>query len=418
MTKMTKRLAAGLCALLLTPALAGCAEPRTTIEAENLSASITPRAVDRRDVNDAFSAAYTDFAAALLKGSAAAQREDNLLLSPLSAMIALSMATAGAEGETRSQMETLLGGLPYDELQEMLATWVDQLTKRQDATVQVANSMWVKKDFTVQQAFLQNTADYYKAEVFTAPFNDDTVTDVNLWIKEKTNGLIPKMLEQLDEDAKLLLINTLFMDAEWWDPYKDGQIKEGTFHGTQKDTTAEMLYSVESSYLYMDGAVGFRKSYKGNLYFAAMLPDEGTDIADFAASLTGAQINEFLNSSIRADVHSYLPSFEYDCAVDLTQVLQPLAPLPFDQYNAGFSQIAEDGEPLYISRVLQNTTVKLDRDGTTAGAATIVEMQFIEGMEPPVPVYEVVLDRPFVYFLCDSTTKLPLFVGIVEQIGE
>ena len=391
-----------------------------TIVATDLMAGVTAQAVSNREPDDTFKIAYNDFTAKLFTASAALEREANLLFSPLSAMVALAMTQNGARESTLAQMEALLGGsLSAEELNATLSTWIADLIKRPDVTLNTANSIWFKDNRLIpEKAFLQTNANYYNAQIYAAPFNDQTVKDVNLWIKEQTNGLIKEMLSKLNPETVMLLINTLYFEAAWSDRYTDYQLQDGVFHGVQGDADAQMMYSVESTYLTMEGAQGFRKYYDGGFYFAAFLPDEGTDVAEFVASLTGEQLSAALQSGSRADVHAKIPSFSCDCDLPLKDVLLPLISDAFDEIKADFSGLGKtvDENPIYIGDVKQKTTITLDQNGTKAAAVTIVAPECEEGMPDELPVYHITLDRPFVYMIVDSITHLPIFIGIVEQL--
>ena len=437
MKKLCKLFSALLSLCLLVPMVAGCAlteqeqtttkatPPKTPVHtdkiyATNLMAGVKSQAILDREPDDAFKAAYTDFSAKLFTASAAQEREKNLLFSPLSAMIALAMTQNGAQGNTRAKMEALLGGtLSVKDLNATLHTWTNSLTTRKSVTLNTANSIWFKEDRLIpNQEFLQTTANHYDAQIYAAPFDEQTVNDVNLWIDQQTEGLIPKMLEELDPLTVMLLINTLYLDAQWSDPYRDTQLEYGVFHGVDSDATVQMMRSVESFYLSMEGAQGFRKQYEGGFYFAAMLPDEGTDIDEFVASLTGEKLTAFLSNKTRADVHAKIPAFSYDCDLPLKDVLKPLIPDAFDEKIADFSGLGKtvDENNIYIADVKQKTTITLDKNGTTASAATVVEMAAPEGIPDELPVYHITLDRPFVYAIVDAYTNLPIFIGVVEQM--
>ncbi len=414
--------------VLILPILAGCADqpdpdgspnPAPTIQATLLTANINRSSNAEQQVDQAFSDAYAGLAVKLLQGAAAMERQDNLLLSPLSAMIALSMAAGGADGETRTQMEAYLGEpLSYDKIRAVLCTWIDQLLAKEHCTLDIANSVWIRQNRMIpNQSFLQDTVDYFNAEVYEAPFSDETVADINLWVKLKTNSIISQMLDRLDKDAVMLLINTLYLEAQWATPYLSAQVEQGTFQGLQGDTTVEMLRSTESLYLHNDNAVGFRKYYKGGLSFVAMLPNEGMTAAELVASLTAEDLQAFLSNQEDAEVHAKLPSFQYDCAIDFTDLMRQDMPNAFRGNLADFSRMGKSTNgPLFIGSVIQKSAIRLSQTGTTASSSTGVEMGD-ECAPLPKPVYEITLDRPFVYLICDNTNGLPLFVGIVEQIG-
>ena len=81
-------------------------------------------------------------------------------------------------------------------------------------------------------------------------FDEKTLRDINNWVKKNTDGMIEKIIDDLDPDAVMYLINTVLFDAEWESIYKKDEIRDGTFtalDGTKR--TISMMYSEEHSYL-------------------------------------------------------------------------------------------------------------------------------------------------------------------------
>ncbi|MGM9647912.1 MAG: serpin family protein [Eubacteriales bacterium] len=391
------------------------------IFADNLAMGYTREEIAERAADEAFRKAYMDFAVKIFQGADDIKTEDNICFSPLSAMLALAMTANGADGKTLAEMEALLcGDLSIDELNATLRTWVDRMLSRQfkESTFRVANSIWVKKGiFIPDPAFLQTNANYYGAEVYAAPFDDSTVDDMNLWIKQHTNGLIEKMIDEISPQTVMYLINTLYLKSVWWTPYLDNQVSEGVFHGTESDVTATMLSSREPCYLSMDGAKGFQKSMYGYT-LVALLPDEGTDAGEFIASLTGEKLQAFLDSKSEADVRVEMPAFSYDSSIDLTQVLQSYIPTATGD-GADFSKMGEtvSGNTLFIGKVQQDISITLNKNGISAAAGTVVDMEEEGGIPPfDVSIYYITLNRPFVYVILDDLTGLPVMMGVVEQI--
>ncbi|MBQ8381758.1 MAG: serpin family protein [Clostridia bacterium] len=403
-----------------SPALESITDPVVGIKAVNRLVGLTPETVEDRKIDDAFKEAYMDFAVRLFQDADGIKDEDNLCFSPLSAMLALAMTANGAEDQTLAEMGALLGGtLSIEELNATLRTWVNKMVVRQysQSTFSVANSIWVRQGvFNASPTFLQTNANYYQADFYEAPFDDSTADDINLWIKYHTNGLIKKMVEEINPNTMMYLINTLYLNAAWSDAYDDAQLSKGIFHGSDADTAATMMASVESNYLSMEGAIGFKK-YMDGYTFAAILPDEGVDAGAFVASLTGEQLQAFLQSGTRAEVHAKLPSFSYGSSIRLTEILKSYIPTAMDP-QADFLKMGETihGNTLFIGNVQQNTVITLDKNGICAAAATIVDAP--TGAEPPdaLPIYYVTLDRPFVYAILDNATGLPIFIGVVEQL--
>ena len=395
---------------VLVPTLSGC---RHKIVATDLMAEITPRESEPATVPDDASAFAVDFAARLFR---ATYDGKNTLLSPLSALVALAMTANGAAGETRAQMESALG-LTVGELNAFFAAYLASLKKDDGVTLAVADSIWLRDDqrFSVKEDFLQINADVYRAGAFRAPFDKTTVKDVNQWVKDHTDGLIDKILDDLRGDDLALLVNALLFDGKWATPYTlKTQKSSGLFHkedGT--DATVTFLSSGEDRYLSdRDRAVGFIKPYVGGRYaFAALLPAEGTALADYVATLSGERITEILTSAENVAFQTKMPKFETRFETDLKDALSAMGMTDaFLLEKADFSGISET-TPLYLGEVIHKTFIEVGEKGTRAGAVTAPRGKGAS----PQPDLEVVLDRPFVYILFDTTTNIPLFIGALND---
>ena len=396
---------------VLVPTLSGC---RHKIVAADLMAGITPReSGEPATVPDDGAAFAVDFAARLFR---ATYDGKNTLLSPLSALVALAMTANGAAGETRAQMESALG-ITVGELNAFFAAYLASLKKDDGVTLAVADSIWLRDDprFSVKEDFLQINADVYRAGAFRAPFDKTTVKDVNQWVKDHTDGLIDKILDDLRGDDLALLVNALLFDGKWATPYTlKTQKSSGLFHkedGT--DATVTFLSGCEDRYL-SDGdrAVGFIKPYVGGRYaFAALLPAEGTALADYVATLSGERITEILTSAENVAFQTKMPKFETRFETDLKDALSAMGMTDaFLLEKADFSGISET-TPLYLGEVRHKTFIEVGEKGTRAGAVTVPSGK--GAFEQPD--LKVVLDRPFVYILFDTTTNIPLFIGALND---
>ena len=370
---------------------------------------------------DAGAAAAADFGVRLFKTSI--EEGENTLISPLSVLYALAMTTNGAEGETLSQMEQVLG-MDVDNMNSYMLAYLDLLPETKDYKMSLANSIWFKDDpdFIVEQSFLQTNADYYGAGAYKAAFDEGTRNDINNWVKEHTDGMIPEIIDEIPDEAIMYLVNALSFDAKWADEYEEHQIREGRFtmeDGTRQDV--DMMHSQEDTYLEDDMATGFIKYYKDRKYaFVAMLPNEGVSVSQYVDSLTGEHLRELLNNPQDVTVFASIPKFETEYDIEMSEVLQEMGMTDaFDWQVADFSRLGTynvDGMNICINRVLHKTFISVSEQGTRAGAATAVEM-VAEGAAEIIEYKEVVLDRPFVYMLIDCETNLPFFIGTMMNVN-
>ena len=403
-----------VCAMAVN--LTGCT---MEVQAKNLMEGITPNNVNALDDLSSQNADVTDFAIRLFKASN--ENGKNTLISPLSVLCALAMTANGAEEETLAQMEEVLG-MTTDELNLYLYSYMKNLPQGDKYKLSLANSIWFTEDerFTVNQDFLQTNADYYGADIYKAPFDKQTLKDINNWVKQNTDGMIPEILDQIPPEAIMYLVNALAFEAEWSEIYEKHQVKDGEFtkeDGTKQDV--KFMYGSEGTYFEDEKATGFMKRYKGGKYaFVAMLPNEGVSVSEYIASLDGESLNALLANPQYGTVHTSIPKFETEYKVEMSEILQDMGMTEaFDMYNADFEGLGTStGGNIYISRVLHKTFISVGEKGTKAGAATIVEMKDGAAAEPTEPK-EVYLDRPFVYMLVDCENNIPFFIGTMMDVN-
>lgn len=419
---MKPKLFAVVTALILIPAIL-LSVPGCTLKtrAVSLMKNITPNdAVPMKNVTER-SGELTDFAVRLFQASWETSEDPNVLLSPLSVLYALSMTANGAEGETLVQMESVLG-MNKEDLNAYLNGYLENLPQTKKSKLSLANSIWFTDDdrFTVRPEFLQYNADYYNADIFKAPFDDDaTCKDINRWVKNKTGDMIPEILDHVSDDIVMYLINALAFEAEWDEIYEGDQIHSDTFttlNGTNQ--TVKFMWGEEEAYLEDKDAKGFIKYYKDGKYaFAALLPNETISLSEYIASLDGAHLHEILSNPQKTLVSTGIPKFESEYSVEMSEILGNMGmDAAFNPGAADFSALGTStAGNIYIDEVLHKTYISVGEKGTKAGAATVVSMT-----DYCAPLYPqtVILNRPFIYMLIDCETNIPFFIGSMTDVSQ
>ena len=398
--------------------LTGCA---TKVQAADLMEGVQANTVTSKAADDAFAQSQMRLAVDLFQASVLESKDENVLISPLSIQLALAMTVNGADGDTKAEMEALLGGeISLENLNEYLCSYVNNLPSAEKYKLQIANSIWFRDNegrLQVEKDFLQKNADYYGAQAYKAAFDDQTMKDINNWVKDHTDGMIDSILDQIDEDAVMYLINALVFDAEWQHVYDKSDVYKGKFtniDGAEKQV--DMMHSEETVYLQDENATGFMKPYSGSKYnFAVLLPNEGVDIYEYIAGLTGEELMETLSTPQLGMVMATLPKFSYEYELTMNDVLKELGmPSAFSGSTANFSKMAHSSRGnIYIGEVLHKTFISVDELGTKAGAVTKVQMN---DESAPMSEWVVTLNRPFVYMIIDNETKLPVFIGTVMDV--
>ena len=365
-----------------------------------------------------FNTRYATFSVELFKKSF--DNEKNALVSPLSVLLALAMTANGAEGETLAEMEQAMSGLPIADFSHALLEYVYALPSSDKAKLHIANSIWFRDtpELTVVEEFLRTNQDTFAAEIRKEPFDDQTVGAINDWADKHTDGMIQKIIENIDPDVMLYLINAMAFDAEWEKIYIDHYIQEGIFTAVNgKKQPTDFMHSDEGVYLSDEKATGFLKPYAGGRYaFAAVLPNEGTVLADYAAGLTGEGWINLLKTASEERVYAVIPKFAFEFELELKNNLQSVGMERAFTPQAEFGRMARlvpDG-PLYIGRVIHKTFIAVDERGTRAGALTNVAIERGGGETMPKVV---ILDRPFLFAIVDTQAGLPIFIGAVNTIS-
>lgn len=363
--------------------------------------------------------AMTELSLRLLEENIVAEGEEkNILISPASIITALGMTTYGAKGETLAQMESVFG-IQRADLNAYNSDYLENLSKE----VKMANSIWFTNDerLTVNDAFLQFNEEVYGTDIYESAFNDATLRDINKWVEKKTDGMIKNILDEIPTDAVMYLINALAFEAEWENKYDSTQIwKDAKFTtSTGEEQKVDMMRSEEWSYLQDEDATGFIKRYKGGNYaFVALLPNEGVTVTDYVKKLTGEHLQNMLaNPYKKAMVYAHLPQFSYEYDVEMSELLKEMGMT--DAFNGGladFTAMATSTHGnIFISRVIHKTFIEVSPVGTKAGAATVVEAMD-ESASFSEEMYEVFLDRPFLYMIIDCENNMPVFMGTVNSV--
>ena len=359
---------------------------------------------------DSYGLQMTDFSLRLFQNTM--EPGENSLVSPLSVISALGMTVNGADGETLNQMETALG-MTAGQVNEFLYSFMALIEERETNQLHLANAIWIKDDdkLTVEEAFLKTNAAYYDAGVYKAPFDETTRNDINSWVSDRTQNMIPEILNEIPEVAVSYLVNALAFEGEWENIYYDYQVREEIFTTENgEEQTVEMMRSGESRYLEDETAAGFMKYYKDRQYaFVAILPDEGVTVEEYVMGLTSERLYDLLSNPEETLVETGLPKFEMDCSYELSEALGAMGMTDaFDMGKADFSLLGAHRDwNLFVSRVLHKTFISVTEEGTRAGAATVMEAAAGAAPDPKI----VFLNRPFLYLIVDSTTYTPIFMG-------
>ncbi len=357
------------------------------------------------------------FALDLLKQTMTTSNEANVTVSPLSVSIALGMAWNGANGTTKSEMETALKmtGLSASQINEYYKVMLTELPVIDPTTkLSIANSIWYKKDFSVKPDFLTINKENFNAYIKELDFSQAWAKDtINNWCSAKTNGLIPTILDEIPANAIMYLVNAVYFKGIWSQKFDKKLTKEATFtNEAGKGVKVNMMHQQDTLGYASDELAQYVDLTYGNKAFSMtiIVPENGKTVNDILKNLTVEKWNEKIANLQQREIILNLPRFKSENKFLLNDPLINMGMPTAFTGDANFSKISDAN--LMISRVLHKTYIAVDEDGTEAAAVTVIEIK--ETSMPIMP--EVSVDRPFVFAIREKSTGVILFIGKMGNI--
>jgi len=345
-----------------------------------------------------------------------AKGSENIMISPFSISSALSMTLNGSANETLEAMRKALRleGKTIDQINSTylkLMTEMVPIDKR--VVVEIANSVWVEKKLVVKQPFITDLKKWYIAEARDIDVTDPKAVDiVNGWIAEKTHDKITNMLDRLDPGLAMLLINAVYFNGKWRYQFDKKETRDEPFYASVPKTVPMMHIEENLKVIKKNNLTIAEIPYgQGNYNMIVVLPDENVTSSEVVEFLTPSNWQEWMALLVENThkVELSMPRFKYMYKRNLNDDLINLGMEIAFTGNADFSKISD--QHLMISRVLHQTFIETNEEGTEAAVATVVEMVY--GSANPSSIEKVTLDHPFIYFIRESTTGTIIFMGRV-----
>ena len=343
------------------------------------------------------------------------------VVSPLSVTYLMSMLANGADGETQKQILATLGwageGIQQPSLQDIndYSRMLIEKTARLDkaVTVEIANYVAVNKEFKLNSKFQKSVERDYKAGVeslnFTSP---STLKRINDWCNDRTHGMIPSIINELDPDAVSYLMNAIYFNGTWKDKFSKEETKQEMFRGYTRDIQYVDMMHRHGEYFYADGdgysAVSIPYG-NGAFRMTVILPSEGSFLRDVMASMDGGKFQALQRSMEKCNVDLKIPRFTTEVDLPLNDIISALgAPLIFSS-QADFSQFARGD--FYVSKMFQKAKIEVSEEGTKAAAVTAAIMMM--SAVRPEKMRNVVshADSPFAYIISENSTGSIYFMG-------
>lgn len=347
----------------------------------------------------------------------------NFVFSPYSIVTALSMTYVGARGNTQVQMRDVLHIGSVDEFIHSGLFDIDRQLQRAQKKKQfelyVANALWMEKEHSFLNTFLEFQERYYDATMKPVDFkysSKQTVKIINQWVEKKTDGKIRDLVEPgaIDASTTLVLTNTIFFKGIWETLFDPHITKNLPFSLSEKEilNVPTMYQNAEFGYLAEELFQMIKLPYMGNeLSMIVFLPWKTNGLPELEFKLNAALLSSYQARMKKKEIHVFLPRFRSNTPLALSRFLKEMGMTDAFSTRADFSGM--DGtRSLLIGKVFHSTLVETDEQGTMASSGTAVVMKpgGTSLIEPPL-IFKA--DHPFMFLIIHEPSGTILFIGRV-----
>ena len=348
------------------------------------------------------------YAMSFIKSVVSVEDKDmNLAVSPYSAGVALSMLAEGAQGQTQAEFNKALNNCIFK---------AADLGGNDTVIVKSVNSLWIDDDFSVRNRYVNLMQKDFDALVTTLSFSDpSTVQAINNWCSEHTNGKITEIIDKLGANDVMVLVNALYFNAPWLNPFEPRMTSDARFNGSRKVSDVRMMSrKAYMNYAEYMGCQLVELPYEGGRYsMYVLLPPQDMDINELIGYLSEEAYMTALGALKSTDVLLRMPKVKVETSLLLNNSLQEMGIRTAFIPAADFSAIAEMG-PLSLGLVKQKCYVDISEKGTEAAAVTSAQIRMTSAR--PAPYVKMTVDRPFLFFITDTQESNILFAGRIMNL--
>lgn len=337
--------------------------------------------------------------------SAVTESDQNVVVSPYSAGVALSMLAEGSAGQTRAEFDDALNGCLFRA----------EDIGGEDIVVNSANSIWVSDMFSPKERYTKLLEKEYDAVIASRDFSvKSTVNEINAWCGEHTAEKITHILDELSPNDVMVLINALYFNAPWEKAFDEAATADGIFYGVGADQTVPMM-STKGNFGYAEyqGCQMIRLPYSGGRYsMYVILPPEGLDANTVIPYVSESAYETAMGMLSVQEVRLTMPRFRLETSMILNKPLERMGIHDAFCGAADFSVISSG--PLALGTVKQKCYIDVTEKGTEAAAVTSAQIRLTSVR--PDRIIQMRVDRPFLFLIADSDSENILFMGKVVEI--
>merc|ERR1711892_1211051 len=352
--------------------------------------------------------------------------ENNIVISPLSIHMAMSMLYYGLKGRSRKQLRDALGlenikkRLHIEEIAAILNDYEE--LDNDNITLNVANGMYVAKDFAVKPEFKSLIQTQFDAEVQSLDFcqKQNTVEIINNWAANKTNNLIQSLVTEdaIDDDTKMILVNAVYFKAKWLNPFDERHTRRQKFTTLNKvEKDVDFMYiseTVESAFIKDLNATIVALPYADEDFKMIIVhPTESSSIDSMEKIIfntsEGVVMEQFITELESKEIDLFFPKFEAGSDLSLAEHFKKMGVLDIFSEAPNLKGISDDAGNA-VGDIIHKTKIEVSEEGSEAAAATTVIFTKVFKPKPKISI-----DSPFLFFIFDTKNNIPIFIGKITD---
>ncbi|XP_017016097.3 serine protease inhibitor 42Dd-like [Drosophila takahashii] len=336
----------------------------------------------------------------------------NLISSPLSAEIVMSMVYMGAGGKTAQEMRNVLKlSADKNEVARKYKEFLTNLEGREKvALLDLANRIYVNDKHTLVPEFNQVVRESFKAEAEAISLKDTTkaASIINKWVKDQTRDRIKSIVkkEDLSNAFIMVLLNAIYFKGQWQYKFDPVRTRKADFRITdQKREPIQMMsqyVTLKAGYIpHLDARVIELPYSNSSLYMVIFLPEKVDGLPELEKKIAG-----FSGNLPRVQVYLHLPKFKIEFTAELNKILSTMGLKDAFSDNADFRGLVKSSSAK-ISKVIQKAFIEVNEEGAEAAALSDLDMMVPIcvgcGGRHTAP-FLFYADHPFAYVIRDKNT--------------
>jgi len=405
-----------------SPSPAGSLSPTPTSTPSPIaSPSANPSATLSSQLSLDITFAHNGFGFDVFKDLLKTEGDKNVVVSPTSIALALSMTYNGASESTKLAMANTLkiANIDVKKLNEESLNLIKLLSNPDpQVTLWIANSIWAKKQVTFLSSFLTTNKTYYNAQIQSLDFSLSTAADtINAWVSKNTKGKIPTIVTKpIDSSIVMYLINAIYFYGSWSKEFDATLTKTLPFTLSDRSKIQHPLMKQErKDFLYQETNAfqGVLLPYGKNKRLSMIIMLPKTTLSTLLDQLTQSTWNSWMKSFVETEGTVLLPKFKIEYGTSLKNTLSTLGMANAFSGSADFSGMRKQKD-LFISDVIHKTYIDVNEKGTEAAAVTSVEVGMTSA-GPSKKTFLMEVNKPFFFAITDTQSGEILFMGVIKN---